>query len=104
MERSLEAYEAFTTAVDLGAHDPLIHLHLGDVSMSLDRATEAKMHFKTLIRRAPSFGPGYLRLCEACLSLGQLEEAKAAFAVAYLYGPRQPDVLAMADQLKILAP
>jgi tetratricopeptide (TPR) repeat protein len=74
-----EASSAFSNAARLNPKEPLAQLYLAVAAEESDNLPEAARLLRGLTTRFPSFGPGFYRLGEVALRVGDLDQAEGAF-------------------------
>ena len=75
-------------------------MQLGSICTYLDRHGEAKRYFQAAAQLAPTRTGAYVRLCEACLRLGEWNEAVRALNEAQALAPDDPQVIALAGRVE----
>jgi tetratricopeptide (TPR) repeat protein len=101
--RQDEAIQALEQAVGLDPQNAALRARLGHRLNAAGRYAEAKPHFELAVARTPTDVQAHLGLCEACLNLGQREDAAAALTAAQRLAPRNPAVMDMANRLTAAA-
>ena len=99
MDRAEEAVASMENFLSFESENDAVRFNLANSYMALDRPNDAKVHYETLVERAPDSIQVLLRLCEACIRTGDCEEAEVALANAEQVAPNHDLVLRMTDRL-----
>ena len=104
MGQSDEAVAMLEQVIRLDQDNDAVRFDLANAYMARDRPADAKEHYTALAKRVPASIQAHLRLCEACIRLGDWEEAESALASAQRIAPNHQLVIRMTDRLERLRP